>query len=935
MDTTNATNPGQENLSNVSPQIELNASSETKIFSSQTNSVCKISPTKQDSVTYNTAVNTLQQNSDTTQKTIDTSQISPLSGQVITAHLNLQQKEVVTQPSGDQPVFLSRQPQTLNNQLPDKNSLHGNPEQRQNLPQQNVVSPHLNSPSSSEIQPTPNLSHQSFQLQTDQLQSTNISPLKVPSSQVSSLKKEPQEQKISQEKSIASLSGQTVLLKSASLQQNSSIVLSPINSTKMNVSQLESNSSSTKSEPNVAEPTQDIKPLLTTDNDKKQMSYILQFLKEKGLSGTLNSLQKEANITPESLPQLKSQVLTGDSSNSLTSAEVSSLFSAYSNESDPSSYEDNYRVLQQFIDGVLDTYKFELSQFLYPVFIHMYLELIYNNHIEKAESFMKSFGNQMETYYEDNMSHIRVIKSKHQMENSCFVRELRKMKYIVKISTDSNQQLKHAKNMPLVQNVLSRYISIETYEGRSRNKIQIDSASGGLHGEAGGNENKTKVLFGLLKEPDIEIPMEEEEDMVVEDGDLPKPTPKKRKRPGTFARKSKNDPNAPPVGRIPLPELRDAGKAELVMYHKESLKRLKLSDSTKPSVVMYTITNSYDEVTCATISDDSSLMAAGFHNSDIIVWSLNKEGLKELKKYEELNELDKEDDDILNQIMDKKSSVEKRTLKGHKDVVYGVSISPCRRYLVSCSADEEVRLWSLQIWTSLISYKGHLAPVWDVQFSPFGQYFVSCGADRTARLWSMDHFTPLRIFAGHLSDVDCVCFHPNCNYIATGSSDNAVRVFDLKTGESCRMYTGHKKRVLVVRWAPDGRLLASGGADGHILVFDIVTKQVCIRLNAHVGPIYTLCFSRDGECIASGGADDSTRVWNFQRALAEFEAGTGRGLGHFHQVTNNKSNQLLISDLATKSTKIVFAHFTRTNVLLNVGKFVKPQDQTEATVAVK
>ena len=85
----------------------------------------------------------------------------------------------------------------------------------------------------------------------------------------------------------------------------------------------------------------------------------------------------------------------------------------------------------------------------------------------------------------------------------------------------------------------------------------------------------------------------------------------------------------------------------------------------------------------------------------------------------------------------------------------------------------------------------------------------------------------------------------------------------------------------------------------------------------------------------SGGADDSMRVWNFQRALAEFEAGTGRGLGHFHQVTNNKSNQLLISDLATKSTKIVFAHFTRTNVLLNVGKFVKPQDQTEATVAVK
>ena len=49
--------------------------------------------------------------------------------------------------------------------------------------------------------------------------------------------------------------------------------------------------------------------------------------------------------------------------------------------------------------------------------------------------------------------------------------------------------------MPLVQNVLSRYITIETYEGRTRSKMQVDSAGGGLHGEAGNNENKIKVII--------------------------------------------------------------------------------------------------------------------------------------------------------------------------------------------------------------------------------------------------------------------------------------------------------------------------------------------------------------------------------------------------------------------------------------------------------
>lgn len=69
-------------------------------------------------------------------------------------------------------------------------------------------------------------------------------------------------------------------------------------------------------------------------------------------------------------------------------------------------------------------------------------------------------------------------------------------------------------------------------------------------------DNKTKVYYGLLKEPDIQCvpPAEEEEDDGGgEGGDKPKK--KKAKKDPLFSKKTKSDPNAPTVGRMPLPNL--------------------------------------------------------------------------------------------------------------------------------------------------------------------------------------------------------------------------------------------------------------------------------------------------------------------------------------------------------------------------------------------
>jgi len=605
------------------------------------------------------------------------------------------------------------------------------------------------------------------------------------------------------------------------------------------------NDENTAIEENVAENKEAIANI-----DRKTLQAVMHFLKKNNLNSTIQTLSKETNFNPDSS-------IEKSDSHHMSSAEVNSLLSSYSNEADPCSYEDNYRMLQRFVDGSLDVHKWELAQLLYPVFVHMYLELVYNHHKVKSSSFFQKFRHELESFHETDLLKLSAVSSKFEMEGNCFVFELRSNKYVVRLSADSNAMLKQQlqdKNMPLVQNVIQRYLSLDTFEGRPRTKAQIEAVAGALCGEARNDENKTKVFFGLFKEPDIDIPLDEDDEIGNEnESETGTKAPSKKKKKKEFlSKKTKTDPNAPLFTRIPLPEPKDADKAEQMAAAKESLRRVRLGGSTAPSVLCYTIHNAFGDVTCVDICDDSSLLAAGFRDSHIRVWTLTPRPLKSVKPPAELLLLDKESDKILDNMMDESSSSEFKKLLGHSGIVYSVSFSPCRTMLVSSSEDGTVRLWSLLTWTNLMIYKGHLWPVWGVSFSPIGHYIISCGQDRLARLWVTDHYQPVRIFAGHLSDVDCVAFHHNCNYIATGSSDRVVRVWDVLTGNSVRVFTGHKKPVLCLAWSPDGRYLASGGSDGQVLVWDIQSKSMVARFNKHIGSVFTICFSRDGEVLASG-----------------------------------------------------------------------------------
>lgn len=644
--------------------------------------------------------------------------------------------------------------------------------------------------------------------------------------------------------------------------------------------------------------------------DKNHLLAVLQVLRKYNLKGTEELLKKEANIAIN-LEQEKSE------------SDVNSVLTGYKSDGDPETYEASYVELKHFVENALDIYKHELGMILYPVLVHMYLELVYNGHTEKAIGLMQKFGPDQDLYYQEDLRKLALVTKRDHMNGNELTDTFKSNQFIIRMSRDTLSLLKrhlHDKKESVLLNIIQEHLYFDMYEGVARNKVQIDATAGAVVGEATRLDNKAKVYYGIPKAPDIQTlaaPVEDEEEGA-EQETPDKPKKKKAKKDPLFSKKTKSDPNAPPPDRIPIPDLKDNDKVEKVKSFRESCRRITLGPETLPSVCSYTLLNANYTVTCAEITEDSSILAVGFSDSIVKVWTLVPQKLKAMKSAEQLQDVNTDAEDVLARMMDERSGESARSLVGHGGTVYSVSFSPDRTLLLSCSEDSTVRLWSLQIWTCLVVYKGHMFPVWDVKFSPLGYYFATASHDRTARLWATDHYQPLRVFAGHFSDVDCIQFHPNSNYVATGSSDRRVCLWDCVTGNHVRIMTGHKSPIYVLAFSICGRFLASAGADCNILIWDLAHGHLVAEFQGHVKTIHTLTFSRCGNLLASGSLDHTLKLWDFNK-LSEDTNSEDVNISHNPEV--KMGDLYMLRSFGTKSSPIIALHFTRRNLLLAVSMY--------------
>lgn len=267
-------------------------------------------------------------------------------------------------------------------------------------------------------------------------------------------------------------------------------------------------------------------------------------------------------------------------------------------------------------------------------------------------------------------------------------------------------------------------------------------------------------------------------------------------------------------------------------------------------------------------SNDHQLVALGTMDSYIRVWSLDGKPLKSSLEGE------------------KDLKVNNRKLIGHSGPVYGVSFSDSianidrniytdagekpdtsTKLLLSCSADGQVRLWSLEMWSCLCVYKAHDGPVFRVLWGPHGHYFATAGWDKTVRIFAQDHASAQRILVGHDTSISAITWHPNGTYVfsASDETDKSIRMWSIITGNCVRIFAGHTEYISSLQCAPNGKILASADIGGNIFFWDIDKGSRIKRCRGHgKGGIPSLSFSAESNVLVSGGLDGTVRLWDVE-----------------------------------------------------------------------
>ncbi|MEC7566489.1 MAG: c-type cytochrome domain-containing protein [Planctomycetota bacterium] len=210
-------------------------------------------------------------------------------------------------------------------------------------------------------------------------------------------------------------------------------------------------------------------------------------------------------------------------------------------------------------------------------------------------------------------------------------------------------------------------------------------------------------------------------------------------------------------------------------------------------------------------------------------------------------------------------------LAGATGAVNDLCFSKNQQFLIGGGGEPglygELYVWNMLDGTLVKKMRGHRDSVYAVAMSPDGKLIASAGYDRVIVIWDAKTGERIRAIQGHNGAVYDLVFFQNGKRLASASADRTVKIWDVATGERFNTLKESQQELYALSVHPNGRSLAAAGVDHRIRIWSLesvdrsVKNPLITTVYAHDNAIVDLEYSEDGSILYSA-SQNRVRSWS-------------------------------------------------------------------------
>ncbi|KAK7938512.1 hypothetical protein WMY93_001838 [Mugilogobius chulae] len=217
-------------------------------------------------------------------------------------------------------------------------------------------------------------------------------------------------------------------------------------------------------------------------------------------------------------------------------------------------------------------------------------------------------------------------------------------------------------------------------------------------------------------------------------------------------------------------------------------------------------------------------------------------------------------------------------LSGHGYGVHCCCFTSCGSYLLSCSTDGAVAVWSAHTGELLSTLEHPSRSPLRVCAVALDSTLVLGGAcDGSVALWDFSSKTLRRCLAVSEASVMACCFSPCSQMFVTGSTHGDLRLWGVDGSALCVQKDAHDLGVTCCSFAPQFKVdgccvefrLASCGQDNQLKIWIVSQREGTVYsmkllhvLSSQTAPVLSCAFSSDGALVVSGSVDKTVAIYD-------------------------------------------------------------------------